>query len=159
IGNNRRGAGAWFATVLRRDDANDPMARHPPLLIGLMFWALLMIVPDLARVVQPLGSFGFYANNDGLIYDVAGPFPDTTKSPAWRAGIRQGERIDLARMRCFPYDAATCASALATLGGVQYVLPGRSATISLVSASDGLPRQITLVAEEAPANWLVRGVL
>jgi hypothetical protein len=118
-----------------------------------------MIVPDLTRVAQPLGSFGFYANNDGLIYDVAGPFPDTRASPAWKAGIRQGDRIDLARMRCFPYDAATCASTLAVLGGVQYVLPGRSATIGLVSASDGLPRQATLVAEEAPANWLVRGVL
>src|SRR5438034_2463424 len=134
------------------------MAPHRPLLIGLLLWALLMIVPDLARVAQPLGSFGFYANNDGLIYDVASPFPDTTKSPAWKAGIRQGDRIDLARMRCFPYDAATCASALAVLGGVQYVLSGRSATISLVSTS-GVPRQVTLVAEEAPANWLVRGVL
>src|SRR5207249_8424374 len=59
---------------------------------------------------------------------------------------------------CLPYDAATCASALAALGGVQYVLPGRSATISLVSTS-GVPRQVTLIGEEAPANWLVRGVL
>ena len=83
------------------------MARHRPLLIGLLLWALVMIVPDLARVAQPLGSFGFYANNDGLIYDVAGRFPDTRASPAWKAGLRQGDRIELARMRCFPYDAAT----------------------------------------------------
>ena len=45
-----------------------------------------MIVPDLARLVRPLGSFGFYANNDGLIYDVTGPFTDRTASPAWKAG-------------------------------------------------------------------------
>jgi hypothetical protein len=35
------------------------MARGRPLLIGLLIWALLMIVPDLARVVRPLSSFGF----------------------------------------------------------------------------------------------------
>ena len=46
-----------------------------------------MIVPDLWRVVQPLGSFGFYANNDGLIYNLTGPFDDETASPAWNAGI------------------------------------------------------------------------
>ena len=135
------------------------MARHRPLLIGLLLWALVMIVPDLARVAQPLGSFGFYANNDGLIYDVAGRFPDTRASPAWKAGLRQGDRIELARMRCFPYDAATCGSALAVLGGVQYVLPGYSATISLVSSSDSHLRQVTLVAEETPANSLARGIL
>ncbi|HEY2970468.1 MAG TPA: hypothetical protein VGK75_19100 [Casimicrobiaceae bacterium] len=135
------------------------MARHRLLLIGLLLWALVMIVPDLARVAQPLGSFGFYANNDGLIYDVAGPFPDVRASPAWKAGIREGDRIDLARMRCLPYDAATCGTALAVLGGVQYVLLGRSATISLVSASDPHLRQVTLVAEETPTNWLARGVL
>jgi len=28
------------------------MARHPPLLIGLLLWALLMIVPDLTRVAK-----------------------------------------------------------------------------------------------------------
>ena len=159
VANNRRGPRNRFAAMLRSADAYGPMARHRTLLIGLLLWALLMIVPDLTRVAQPLGSLGFYANNDGLIYDVAGPFPDPSASPAWKAGIREGDRIDLSRMRCLPYDAATCASTLAALGGVQYVLPGRSATISLVSASDGLPRQVTLVAVQAPANWLVRGVL
>jgi hypothetical protein len=29
-----------------------------------------MIIPDFYRVYQPLGSFGFYANNDGIIIDV-----------------------------------------------------------------------------------------
>ncbi len=51
------------------------------LFVVLLAWALAMIVPDLWRVVQPLGSFGFYANNDGLIYNVTGPFDDETASP------------------------------------------------------------------------------
>jgi hypothetical protein len=44
------------------------------LLVVLMLWGLAMIVPDLVHVLQPLGSFGFYADNDGVIYDVTGPF-------------------------------------------------------------------------------------
>ena len=50
------------------------MTRQQLLLIVLLAWALAMIVPDLLRVVQPLGSFGFYVDNDGLIYDIIGPF-------------------------------------------------------------------------------------
>ena len=38
------------------------MTRQRLLLIVLLAWALVMIVPDLLRVVQPLGSFGFYAD-------------------------------------------------------------------------------------------------
>jgi hypothetical protein len=71
-----------------------------------------MIVPDLWRVLQPLGSFGFYANDDGLIYNVTGPFNDQTASPAWNAGIREGDQLDLSKMRCLPYDAVTCRSIL-----------------------------------------------
>ena len=82
------------------------------LLVVLLAWALVMIVPDLWRVMQPLGSFGFYANNDGLIYNVTGPFDDQTASPAWKAGIRDRDKLDLSKMRCLPYDAATCGSVL-----------------------------------------------
>jgi hypothetical protein len=42
------------------------------LLVALTLWALAMIVPDFYRVYQPLGSFGFYANNDGIVTDVQG---------------------------------------------------------------------------------------
>jgi hypothetical protein len=45
------------------------------LLVALTLWALAMIVPDLYRLYQPLGSFGFYANNDGIITDVQGICP------------------------------------------------------------------------------------
>jgi hypothetical protein len=135
------------------------MARNRILLKVLLLWALVMIVPDLARLVQPLGSFGFYANNDGLIYDVVGPFTDRNASPACKAGIREGDRLDLTRMRCLPYDAATCGSVLAALGGLQFVMPGRSAMLDIVATPNRPARQVALVAAERPVDWVVRGVL
>jgi len=135
------------------------MARDRILLIGLVLWGLLMIVPDLVRVAQPLGSFGLLADNNGLIYDVTGPFPDEASSPAWRAGLRVGDRIDLSQIRCRLSDLADCSNALSVLGGLQFVLPGRSATIDL-AATDGRPaRQVTLVAEPRPSNFLVRAIV
>ena len=125
----------------------------------LVAWGLVMIVPDLWRVVQPLGSFGFYADNDGLIYNVTGPFDDQTESPAWKASIREGDRLDLSKMRCLPYDAATCGSVLSALGGIQFAVPGRSITIDLASTPDQAVRQVYLVAIERPTNFLKRAVL
>lgn len=135
------------------------MAPGRPLLMGLLLWALLMIVPDFVRVVRPLGSFGFYANNNGLIYDVVGPFADTSASPAWKAGLREGDVLDLSTMRCLPYDSETCGSVLAAVGGVQYVIPGRAITLTLAPTTGQEARRLTLVAEERPSNWLVRSVL
>ena len=129
------------------------------LLAVLLVWALAMIVPDLARLVRPLGSFGFYANNDGLIYDVTGPFSDQTASPAWKAGIREGDRLDLSRMRCLPCDAVTCGSVLAALGGLQFVMPGRSATLDIAATPGRAARQVALIAEQRPVDWVVRAVL
>ncbi len=101
---------------------------------------------------------GFFANKDGLIYDVDGPFPDEASSPAWRAGIRVGDQLDLERMRCRPGELAKCGNALAVFGGVEYVLPGQAITIAL-AARDGSPaRQVTLIAEQPPSNVLVRVV-
>jgi hypothetical protein len=118
-----------------------------------------MIVPDLLRVAQPLGSFGFYADNDGRIYDVAGPFEQEADSPAWQAGIRPGDRLDLARLRCSFRDLATCGYALAALGGVEYVLPGRQAVIPLVARHGQSARDVTLAAAQRPSNFVVRAVL
>jgi hypothetical protein len=135
------------------------MTRGRAILILLLIWALMMIVPDLMRVVRPLSSFGFFANNNGLVYDVTGPFEAETDSPAWRAGVRAGDQIDLTKMRCFPYDAAICASTLAALGGNLYVTPGRMATIDLAATPDRPARQVTLTAEQRPSTWVIRGVL
>ena len=48
----------------------------------------------------------------------------------------EGDRLDLSRMRCIPYDRVICGHVLAALGGLQFVLPGRSATIDLASTPD-----------------------
>ena len=135
------------------------VASRKILLVVLLAWALAMIVPDLWRVVQPLGSFGFYANNDGLIYNVTGPFDDQSASPAWKASIRVGDRLDLSKMRCLPYDAATCSSVLSALGGTQFAVPGRSITLDLVPTTDRPARQVYLLAVERPTNFLNRAVL
>lgn len=129
------------------------------LLIVLAAWGLLMIVPELIRVAQPLGSLGFFANNDGLIYDVTGPFDEEADSPAWRAGIRVGHQVDLERMRCIPGDHARCADALAVLGGIDYVLPGQVFTVALAPSEARAAREVILVAEQPPSNFVERIVL
>jgi hypothetical protein len=135
------------------------MTRSRLCLILILIWAQGMIVPDLVRLVRPLGSVGFYANSDGAIYDVKGPFPDEVASPASKAGIRVGDRIDLPRMSCLPYDAEKCASVIAVVGGLQYVLPGRVVVIDLAATPDREARQVTVVAAQRPSNWLVRTIL
>src|SRR5262245_48671272 len=135
------------------------MTRQRILLIVLLAWALAMIVPDILRVVQPLGSFGFYADNDGVIYDVTGPFDAESDSPAWKAGIHDGDKLALSKLRCFPYDPTTCTNALMVLGGFQRVLQGREASFDL-KATQGRPaRQVTLVAVQVPANPFERFIV
>ena len=101
------------------------------LLALLTLYALTMIAPDLIRIARPLGAFGMATNADGLIYDVRGQFFADEDSPAWRAGLRPGERLDLEAMRCVPVDTEICATNLALWGGYTYVLPGRQGTLLL----------------------------
>lgn len=128
------------------------------LLIGLTLWGLLMIVPDLLRVGQPLGSLGFFADNDGLIYDANGPFEDDDSSPSWRAGIRTGDRLDLEKMRCSLGEIRQCGGTLAVLGGLDFMLPGQAITLDLMAAEGRPARQVTLIAEQRPINFLIRAV-
>src|SRR6476659_7328314 len=151
----------------RREMPNGPgaaweqrmQASHRIVLGAILAWALLMIVPDLWRVAEPLGSFGFYVDNDGELYDVTGPFEEPSQAPAWRAGIRRGERLDVSRMRCLPYDARVCGDLGAVAGGLQFVLPGRSATVALAATPQTPARQVTVVAEQRTTNVLTRGIL
>lgn len=129
------------------------------LLIVLLTWALAMIVPDVWRVAQPLGAYGFYANNDGLIYDVVGSFDRQQDSPAWKAGLRDGDRVDIARLDCFPYDDTTCGNALSVIGGRSLVLPGRPVTLDLLAGGGHPGRKITVVAAPEPANPFERFVI
>ncbi len=122
-------------------------------------WALAMVVPDLHRFYRPLGSFGLYADNNGLVTDVHGPFRQEQDSPAFEAGIRPGDRMDLAKMRCIPVATNRCASALAVLGGLRLVSPGRRGGFALAATPERAAREIELVAKERPFSFWVLAVL
>ena len=134
------------------------MIRSRILVMILALLGLALIVPDLVRVVQPLGSLGFYADNDGLIYSVSGPFEDRAASPAWQAGLRVGDRLDLDRLSCSLRDVDSCSGALTVLGGLEFVLPGKEITLPVAATSSAPARNVTLVAAQRPANFLVRAV-
>src|SRR3984893_17413834 len=129
------------------------------LLVAFTIWALAMIIPDLYRLVQPLGSFGFYVNNDGFVTDVQGPFPDETASPAFQAGLQLGDRLDLAQMKCIPVHTLKCASALAALGGLRLVSDHRRAELVLAATSERPARQVDIVDKERPFSWWALAVL
>ena len=111
------------------------MFRSRILVTVLALWGLAMIVPDLVRVMNPLGSFGFYADNDGLIYSISGPFEERAASPAWQAGLRVGDRLDLDRLSCSLSSIQSCSPALTVLGGIEFVLPGKAITLSLAATT------------------------
>src|SRR5262245_10769239 len=129
------------------------------LLAALTLWALAMIVPDFYRVYQPLGSFGFYANNDGIITDVQGPFLAQTDSPAFQAGLRAGDRLDLDQMRCIPINTLRCASAMAALGGFRLVTNQRRAELMMAATADRPARKVDITAKQRPYNGWVLVVL
>jgi hypothetical protein len=124
-------------------------------LLLLTVYALAMIVPDFLRVVRPLGSFGLAMDGDGRIYNVQGPFDSEHDSPAWRAGLRAGDRLDLAAMSCASVDTIVCASLLSQWGGVTYVTAGREATLVVASTAERSGREVTLTAEPRPMNRLL----
>jgi len=129
------------------------------LLVALTLWALAMIVPDFYRLYQPLGSFGFYANNDGVVTDVQGPFLNQTDSPAFQAGLRAGDRLDLEQMRCIPVRTQRCASAMAALGGFRLVTNQRRAELVLAATADRPARQVDIISKQRPYNGWVLVVL
>jgi hypothetical protein len=130
------------------------------LLVLLTLYALGQIVPDFYRLVHPLASFGVSADDDGRIFDVRAPFETDEAPPAWRAGIRPGDRLDLVKMRCIPIDTEVCATMLALWAGFNYVLADTVGTVHLAVADDGRPaRDLTLVAERRDVTHLHRFIL
>jgi len=127
--------------------------------MALTFWALAMVVPDFYRLYQPLGSFGFYANNDGIITDVQGPFLEQTASPAFQAGLRVGDRLDLTQMRCIPIRTVRCASAMAALGGFRLVANRQRADLVIAAAPGRPAREVDIIASQRPYNGWVLAVL
>ena len=129
------------------------------LLLLLTAWALAMVVPDLQRLIRPLGSFGLYANNDGLIIDVRGEFAEPEASPALRAGLRPGDRLDLAAMRCVPLAAPRCATAQAVLGGLRLVEVGTPAKLAIAASAGRPARDVDIVALPRPFTLPVLATL
>ncbi len=131
-------------------------------LAALTVWSLLMIVPDFYRVARPLASAGFAANNDGLIFDVRGPFARDQDSPAWQAGLRPGDRLDLKAMACGAPDQRGCVDLLSVLGGmggVQFVRPGRVLHLQILPGDGGAARAVEVIARPYETGWLDRGAL
>ena len=95
------------------------------LVIVLAAWALLVVMPDSLRLVRPLGTLGFVADNDGLVTSVA------ANGPAERAGVRAGDRIALDVMSCRT-DRQRCSelfSVFGGMGGLQYVRPDHAVSL------------------------------
>ncbi len=132
------------------------------LLVVLAAWGLAIILPELTRVVGSLASYGFSADNNGVIFDVVAPFPTASQSPAARAGLVPGDRLDLARMRCTDPTSEACADIVGVLGGfggLQYARPGGRITLAVLPAHGGAPRIVRLAAALAPLGWSARLVL
>ena len=111
------------------------------------------MLPDLYRVVAPLGSLGLSVDNNGRVINVRHPFDDVATSPAARAGIVPGDRVDLARMRCFQPLSAGCTSVVAVLGdfgGVEYTMRQAPVAISIIAAQGGTPRTLSVTPAPAP---------
>ena len=127
------------------------------LLVVFATWAMVVIGPDVKRVFVPLGSLGFYADNDGKIYDTSGPFEEAD-SPAYKK-LHYGDRLDLKAMQCHLRPVARAEEAqsgcddllavVAGMGGVQYVRPGRTVCLLL----KGRGSCVELTAQEAPPDF------
>jgi len=125
-------------------------------LVVLASWALIMVVPDLYRVFNALGSFGLAVDNDGVVVDVRGPFANPADSPAAAAGIVRGDQVDLQAMRCMPLDSDRCRSLLLLLGGLggkQVVLPGREIEIVIHRANSGTASVVRMQAARPPHHF------
>jgi hypothetical protein len=138
-----------------------PLLASRILIIALTTWSVVMTAPDLARVFTPLASAGFAADNDGRVYDVRGTFDGERDSPAWEAGLRVGDRLDLNAMRCAPHGpmCTSLISVVGGMGGTQLVRTGRVLTLAVRPADGGPDRMVTIVARRAPVSWISRFVL
>jgi hypothetical protein len=140
-------------------DTNGQSVGGRILLALLTFYALGMITPDLYRIVRPLSAFGLATDANGHVYDVKAQFAREEDSPAWQAGVRRDDRLDLEGMRCIPVDSNLCASNLALWGGYNYVMPGREATLLLQATPDRPAHEVTVVAKQRPPSPAVDVVL
>jgi hypothetical protein len=141
--------------------AGNPSPASRLLLIALTLWALAMIVPGFQRVFDSLGSFGLSVDNDGVVTDTIAPFQSPAESPAARAGIIPGDRIDLKEMRCLPPNTPQCADLVTILGGLaglQGALTGRQITLTILPKSGGPAKEVALQSVPASLSFIERVV-
>lgn len=132
------------------------------LLVVLATWAIAMIAPDGYRVFGSIGTFGLVVNNDGLIVDTAGGFVTPAQSPAARAGVVVGDRVDLRAMRCVPPVSSRCRSLLSVLGGLgglQLVRPGAAIELVIEPAAGGPTKLARMEAVRTARGYGDRVVL
>ena len=132
------------------------------LMILLTLWSLGTMLPGLCRIAAPLLSYGLSVDNDGVVLDVVYPFPDGQGSPAARAGLRPGDRIDLHAMRCGAGRPEGCRAIIALLGdfgGIEYTLARRPITILLKGGGGTAGRRLTLAPAKARMHFPARLLL
>lgn len=131
-------------------------------MILLAVWALATTLPDLARIAGPLGSYGLSVDNDGLVLDVQHPFDTTAESPAARAGILPGDRLDLSRMHCRNPLSVGCVGVIAVLadfGGIQYTERREPVILLFLPRHGGTDRSVSLQPVPAPLDLGARLLL
>src|ERR1700688_3687884 len=85
------------------------------LILGI--WMLAVVLPSIARLWAPLGTFGYGIDPNGLVISVS------DDSPAARAGLRPGDICDL---KAVPFDLRRYAVGpltLAPVAGTRIELP------------------------------------
>jgi len=131
-------------------------------LVVLSLWAIAMIAPDAYRVFGSLGTFGLVVDNDGVVVETSGGFVSTPQSPAVRAGIVVGDRVDLHAMRCVPLGSSRCKSLLSLiggLGGLQLVRPDATIALTIQPASGGATKLVRMQAVRTTRGYADRVVL
>ena len=117
---------------------------HPALriftVIGLALFFCVMNLPDLVRTMgYPDGDLGF--RTDGTIATIVTP-----DLPAARAGIREGDRLDLSRL--------TSAQRSAVIGGY-LPSPGDKAQIGFWHRGKYRPSTLTAVPEQTRSAYII----
>lgn len=95
------------------------------------FWMLAVTVPSISRLWHPLGTFGYHADSDGRVTQIA---PD---SPAQRAGLAPGDRFEVAQV---PDDRRRYAL------GPLFLAPSAGFTLALPVTTPSGTRVVTMTA-------------
>jgi hypothetical protein len=124
------------------------------LLICALIWALMMILPDTYRLFRPVGTLGFSADNDGIIFGIEdSPATQADVPGAPGRGLRAGDTIDLSRKPCFTPVIEECRSFLAVfggMGGLVYVRSDIVVTLPVIlgDAATTAPVSVSLKAQD-----------